>query len=57
MPRAVRAFEATGLTVLPAPMGFAVPLQRPVLEWLPSTHGLANTSAVVREWLALRLGR
>ncbi len=57
MPRAVRAFEATGLSVLPAPMGFIVPLQRPLLEWLPSTYGLANTQAVLREWLALRLGR
>lgn len=57
MPRAVRAFEATGLQVLPAPMGFAMPLQRPVLEWLPSTYGLSNTQSVLREWLALRLGR
>lgn len=57
MPRAVRAFEATGLAVLPAPMGFVTTYQRPVLEWLPSVHGLANTHNVLREWLALRLGR
>ncbi|WP_326542124.1 YdcF family protein [Pseudorhodoferax sp.] len=57
MPRAVRAFESAGLVVLPAPMGFAVPYQRPVLEWLPSAHGLANAHNVLREWLALRLGR
>lgn len=57
MPRAVRAFEATGLSVVPAPMGFAVPLQRSALEWLPSTHGLTNTHNVLREWLALRMGR
>lgn len=57
MPRAVRAFEAQGLVVLPAPMGFAVPYQRAALEWLPSTYGLSNTHNVLREWLALRLGR
>lgn len=57
MPRSVRAFEAEGLAVLPAPMGFAVPLHRPLLEWMPSSHGLANASHVLREWLALRLGR
>lgn len=57
MPRSIRAFEDTGLTVLPAPMGFAVPLQRPLLEWLPSTYGLTTSSNVLREWLAWRMGR
>lgn len=57
MPRSVRAFEATGLTVLPAPVGFAVPVQRAVLEWLPSLHGMGNAHQVLREWLALRMGR
>lgn len=57
MPRSVRAFEATGLAVVPAPVGFAVPVQRPVLEWLPSVHGMSNAHHVLREWLALRMGR
>lgn len=57
MPRSVRAFEAAGLQVLPAPMGFVTPLQRPLLEWLPSSHGLSNSHNVLREWLAWRMGR
>ncbi|MFT3721310.1 YdcF family protein [Pseudorhodoferax sp.] len=57
MPRSVRAFEAAGLAVLPAPMGFVVPLQRPLLEWLPSAYGLSASQQILREWLALRLGR
>lgn len=57
MPRAVRAFEAAGLTVLPAPIGFIVPHQRPLLEWLPSTYGLDASHQVLREWLAWRMGR
>jgi uncharacterized SAM-binding protein YcdF (DUF218 family) len=57
LPRGQRAFEAAGLWVLPAPMGFVAPYQRPLLEWLPSSHGLSNTHNVLREWLALRMGR
>jgi len=57
MPRAVRAFEAAGLTVLPAPMGFIVPHQRPLLEWMPSSYGLDASHQVLREWLAWRMGR
>lgn len=57
MPRAVRAFEAVGLTVLPAPIGFMERRQRPLLEWLPSTAGLDASHQVLREWLAVRMRR
>jgi uncharacterized SAM-binding protein YcdF (DUF218 family) len=55
MPRAQLAFEQAGFEVTPAPMGFATPRERAVLEWLPSTEGLAGSRQVLREWLALRL--
>ena len=57
MPRAVLAFENAGMPVLPAPVDFTVPHQRTLLEWLPSTHGLKASQEVLREWLALRMGR
>lgn len=57
MPRSVLAFEAAGLTVLPAPIGFVAPRQRALLEWLPSTAGLEGSHQVLREWLALRMRR
>lgn len=57
MPRSVRAFEAVGLTVVPAPIGFTERRQRALLEWLPSTAGLEASHQVLREWLALRMRR
>lgn len=54
LPRSQKHFEAVGLTVLAAPTGFIGPLERPLLEWLPSAHGLSATRRVLREWLALR---
>lgn len=57
MPRALAAFEQTGLTVVPAPMGFVEPVDRDLLEWLPSTHGLQASRDVLREYLALGLAR
>ena len=53
MPRSVRAFEAVGFIVTPAPTGFIVPHRSAVLEWLPSSDGLGNSRAVLKEWLAL----
>jgi hypothetical protein len=41
--------------VLPAPMGFVLPSERPLLEWLPSAHGLTASRHVLREWLALQV--
>ena len=55
MPRAAAAFSAAGLQVTPAPMGFPVAGERPVLQWLPSVGGLALSRTVLREWLALRV--
>jgi uncharacterized SAM-binding protein YcdF (DUF218 family) len=55
MPRSVANFERAGFEVRPAPMGLVLPRSRPVLEWLPSPHGLQASTWVLREWLALRL--
>jgi len=57
MPRAVAAFERAGLTVIPAPMGQVLPVQRELLSWVPSAHGLLASQQVLREWLALVAGR
>lgn len=57
MPRAVLAFEKAGLTVTPAPMGYVLPAQSELLEWLPSAQGLQASRQVMREWLALAAGR
>ena len=53
MPRAVRAFEDAGFTVVAAPMGFILPSRNGLLEWLPSSDGLEASRVVLKEWLAL----
>jgi uncharacterized SAM-binding protein YcdF (DUF218 family) len=55
MPRSQALFEKAGFSVLPAPMGFVLPSERPLLEWLPSSHGLTASRHVLREWLALQV--
>jgi len=57
MPRAMLAFEQAGLAVTPAPMGYVLPAQGELLEWLPSAQGLQASRQVLREWLALAVGR
>ncbi len=57
MPRSVLAFEQAGFEVLPAPTVFNLPQQRPLLEWLPSLHGLLGSQRVLREWLGLQVAR
>jgi len=57
MPRAVLAFEQAGLAVTPAPMAYVLPAQSEPLEWLPSAQGLQASRQVLREWLALAVGR
>lgn len=57
MPRAVSAFQKTGLTVTPAPVGFIQPYANFWLEWLPSASGLSTTSTVLREWIGLQAQR
>ena len=55
MPRSVRQFEAAGLDVVPAPMGFMRSDLNPLLQWLPSGKGLRDSGWVIREWLGLLL--
>jgi uncharacterized SAM-binding protein YcdF (DUF218 family) len=57
MPRALAAFERAGLGVTPAPMGFVLPVDRDLLQWMPSAYGLLASQQVLREWLALGIGR
>jgi uncharacterized SAM-binding protein YcdF (DUF218 family) len=62
MPRALRAFDAAareqnaGWTVVPAPMGLAQRIERPVLRWTPSSEGFLLVRAVLREQIGLWLG-
>jgi uncharacterized SAM-binding protein YcdF (DUF218 family) len=55
MPRSVRQFEAAGLQVVPAPMGFIRSDSNPLLQWLPSGKGMRDSGWVIREWLGLLL--
>lgn len=55
MPRALRAFEGTGLHVIAAPTAYAQPLYSRTLEWLPSAEGLILSQTVLRERLALTI--
>ena len=57
MPRAVAAFERAGLRVSPAPMGFVLAGESALLKWMPSARGLLASQQVLREWLALAVGR
>ncbi|MEO5658193.1 MAG: YdcF family protein [Polaromonas sp.] len=56
MPRALAAFEHAGLSVTPAPMGFVLPMERRLLQWLPSARGLLTNQQVLHECLALFVG-
>jgi uncharacterized SAM-binding protein YcdF (DUF218 family) len=56
LPRAVAAFERAGLQVTPAPMGFVLPVERDLLQWMPSGHGLMMTQRVLHECLGLAIG-
>jgi uncharacterized SAM-binding protein YcdF (DUF218 family) len=57
LPRALAAFERAGLAVTPAPMGFVLPVESDLLEWLPSAQGLTTSRQVLRECLGLAVGR
>lgn len=57
MPRAQAEFAAAGFTVTPAPTAAVAPVERSLLEWLPSSEGVFHNRVVLREWLALRLLR
>lgn len=51
MPRAIAAFRSAGFEPLAAPTGLPIARNRPLLEWLPSTHGAATNRSLIREWL------
>ena len=55
MPRSVSQFEAAGLQVTPAPMGYIRSDIAVGLQWLPSSKGLRDSSGVIREWLGMKL--
>jgi uncharacterized SAM-binding protein YcdF (DUF218 family) len=55
MQRSQAHFERAGFVVVPAPMGFVTAADRPLLDWLPSGHGLTASRQVLREWLALQV--
>ena len=57
MPRSVAAFERAGIVVTPAPMTFVLPIERDLLQWLPSAQGLMASRNVLRECLGLAVGR
>lgn len=54
--RAVANFEAAGLEVVPAPMGFSRPAVD-ALSFLPSASALAASSRAMHEWLGILAGR
>lgn len=57
MPRSIQQFEAAGLVVTPAPMGYVRSDARALLQWLPSATGLRDSTWVLREWLGLWVNR
>jgi uncharacterized SAM-binding protein YcdF (DUF218 family) len=60
--RSLRAFDqaaaqaGAGLQIVPAPMGLAGDDARPLLRWLPSSKGFADTRSALREWFGLWAG-
>lgn len=60
MPRAKEAFAQAGFDVIPAPLGFTTPSNRPLaLDLLPSAHALHESSRLMHElwgrwWYRLR---
>ena len=56
MPRAKLEFERTGMTVLPAPTGFATDSPEGGID-LPSAYALERSAYAIREWLALSIVR
>lgn len=51
MPRAQRAFESAGFTVVPAPTRYAIRHDRDLVDFLPSVDGLLLSSYFCRELL------
>lgn len=57
MPRAQRAFEQVGLTVIPAPTVFFSHAPFRWAQWVPGIDGLRLSDRALREWLAQMLYR
>ena len=57
MPRAMVEFKRTGLTITPAPMGYVLPTKSNLLQWLPTTDGLAGSTRLIHELLGLVAAR
>ena len=57
LPRAIVAFERTGLIITPAPMGYLLATQSGALLWLPSVGGLSTSTRVLQELLGLLVAR
>ncbi|MGQ4880074.1 YdcF family protein [Billgrantia sp. LNSP4103-1] len=58
LPRAVAAFEAQGIAVVPAPTDFTSPAPEGLEAWLPRAYHLNQSTRALNEWLgrvALRL--
>lgn len=55
MPRSVRQFEAAGLQVTPAPMGYISSDESLLLQWIPSGTALRDSGRIFKEWLGLLL--
>jgi uncharacterized SAM-binding protein YcdF (DUF218 family) len=53
MPRAMVEFKRTGLAITPAPMGYVLPTKSDLLQWLPTTDGLAASTRLIHEQLGL----
>lgn len=51
MPRARALFEQQGLTVLPAPTGFATDPSSAIENWLPGASALGDSRLALHEWL------
>ena len=56
LPRAVAKFEAAGLSVVPAPMGFSRSAND-VYAFFPSAGALSATSRALHEWLGILAGQ
>lgn len=53
MPRAMVAFESTGLMITPAPTGYVLPTKSDLLQWLPTIDGLTGSTRLIHEVLGL----
>ena len=53
MPRALRAFESAGFTVVPAPTGFATRFRLTALDFVPDARALADSSGWFHEVIGI----